>query len=121
MPVPRIQPADLQAALAAPSDASRPVILDARLKYPYAHSTVMIAGAERYTGSAAALPPDRRVVVYDSDPDELVSAAVAAALIRQGYQAAALAGGIAAWLAASGAVVAKDAPKPASTTGSLKP
>ncbi|MGE0393202.1 MAG: rhodanese-like domain-containing protein [Vicinamibacterales bacterium] len=120
MPVPRITPADLQTALTAAAEADRPVVLDARLKYPYAHSTVMIAGAERYSGSVAALPRDRAIVVYDSDPDELVSSAVAAELIRQGYRASALAGGIAAWLAAHGAVTAKDAPKPAAPTGSLK-
>jgi rhodanese-related sulfurtransferase len=120
VPVPRITAADLQTALAAAVEAERPIVLDARLKYPYEHSTVMITGALRYTGGAATLPADRRIVVYDSDPDELASAAVAATLIRQGYRAAALAGGIAAWLAASGAVTVKTAPRPAAPAASLK-
>jgi rhodanese-related sulfurtransferase len=120
VPVPRITPAELLTALAAPADTDRPVVLDARLKYPYEHSTVMIAGALRHTDPSAALPQDRLIVVYDSDPDELASSGVAAALLRRGYRAAALTGGIAAWLAAGGAVTAKDAPRPSAATGSLK-
>ncbi len=119
MPVPRITPADLLTALAA-EDSERPVVVDARLKYPYEHSTVIIAGALRHTDPAPALPRERSIVVYDSDPDELVSSGVAAALIRQGYRASALAGGIAAWLAAGGAVTPKDAPKPSAPASSLK-
>ena len=119
MPVPRITPAELQTALTAEPPAQRPVVVDARLKYPYAHSTVVIAGSIREPGDGV-LPLDRLIVVYDSDPHELVSSHVAAGLIRQGHRAAALAGGIAAWLAAGGAVTPKDAPKPAPPAGPPK-
>jgi len=120
VPVPRITPVELQAALSAPAEADRPVVIDARLKYPFEHSTLTITGALRHGHSAAQLPRERLLVVYDSDPHELVSSAVAAALIRDGYRASALAGGIAAWLAAGGGVTPKDAPKPAAPAGSVK-
>ena len=51
--------------------------------------------------------------MYDSDPNELASSDVAAQLIRQGYQAVALKGGIADWLAANLPTETKDAPKQA--------
>jgi len=120
VPVPRITAAELQTALNAVVETDRPVVIDARLKYPFEHSTLTIAGALRHGHEGAALPRDRQIVVYDSDPHELASSAVAAALIRDGYRAVALAGGIAAWLAASGAVTPKDAPKPAAPAGSVK-
>jgi len=77
-----------------------PVLVDARLKYPYEHSTVRLPGAIRYTddGPLPALSRDRDIVVYDSDPNELASSSVAAALIRKGYRASALAGGIGPWI-----------------------
>jgi rhodanese-related sulfurtransferase len=110
--VPRIAKEDLKQQL---EGANPPVVVDARLKYPYEHSTVKIAGAVRYGGdpSALSLPRERPIVVYDSDPDELASSAVVAALIRQGYQAAALKGGIVDWLAANLPTETKDAPKQA--------
>ena len=97
-------------------DAGTPVVLvDARLKYPYEHSTVKLPGAVRVMvgTSAPSLPRDREIVVYDSDPNELASSEVAAALIRQGYRAAALKGGISDWIAASLPTEAKEAPKQA--------
>ena len=48
-----------------------------------------------------SLPRDREIVVYDSDPNELASSHVAAELIRLGYRAVALKGGINDWLAAN--------------------
>ena len=86
MPVPRISKEDLKQRL---DSGAPPVIIDARLKYPYEHSTVKLPGALRMTADAPspALPRDRDVVVYDSDPNELASSHVAAALIRQGYRA----------------------------------
>jgi len=80
-----------------------PVVVDARLKYPYEHSTVKLPGAIRYAEGSprAELPRDRDVVVYDSDPNELASSRAAAELIRLGYRAVALKGGIVDWLAAN--------------------
>jgi len=91
------------------------VLIDARLKYPYEHSTVRLPGAIRYVGdeSLSSLPRDREIVVYDSDPNELASSHVAAVLIRQGYRAVTLKGGIADWLAANLPTETKDAPKQA--------
>ena len=112
MPVPRISREELKQQL---DSGSSPVIVDARLKYPYEHSTVRLPGAVRYTGDPAslALPRDRDIVVYDSDPNELASSHVAAHLIQQGYRAAALKGGISDWLAANLPTETKDAPKQA--------
>ena len=112
MPVPRITKEDLKQRL---DSGAPPVLVDARLKYPYEHSTVKLPGAIRVTGDspAPAIPRDREVVVYDSDPNELASSHVAAELIRQGYRAVALKGGIADWLAANLPTETKEAPKQA--------
>lgn len=100
MPIPRISREDLKARLDA---GNPPVIVDARLKYPYEHSTLQLPGAVRlqpgstdFSGFAAG----RDVVVYDSDPDEIVSAPVVAALVDRGRTAMALAGGLSEWIAA---------------------
>lgn len=112
MPVPRISKEDLKQRL---DSGASPVLLDARLKYPYEHSTVRLPGAIRYVneGPAPSLPRDREIVVYDSDPNELASSHVAAELIRQGYRAVALKGGIAEWLAANLPTETKEAPRQA--------
>jgi rhodanese-related sulfurtransferase len=118
--IPRISREDLKQKL---DGSGSPVIVDARLKYPYEHSTVRLPGAVRYPGDAAAqsLPRDREIVVYDSDPNELASSHVVAVLIRQGYRAVALKGGIADWLAANLPTETKDAPKQAAPEpGALK-
>lgn len=107
MPVPRISKEDLKQRL---DSSAPPVIIDARLKYPYEHSTVLLPGAIRYTSGAASLLRDREIVVYDSDPNELSSSNVAAELIRLGYRAVALQGGINDWLAASLPTETKSAP-----------
>ena len=104
MPVPRVTKEDLKQRLEAADAASRPVIVDARLKYPYEHSTVRLPGALRMAPEAidpARLVRDRDIVVYDSDPDEVVSVRVVADLIGQGFRAAALEGGISGWMAAN--------------------
>jgi len=95
--------------------SSAPVLVDARLKYPYEHSTVRLPGAIRYAGDGPlpSIPRDKSVVVYDSDPNELASSRVAADLIRQGYRAAALKGGIVEWLEAKLPTEVKEAPKQA--------
>jgi rhodanese-related sulfurtransferase len=110
--VPRISKEDLKQRLDA---GESPVLIDARLKYPYEHSTVRLPGAVRFTGDSPtpALPRDREIVVYDSDPNELASSSVAAMLIREGYKATALKGGIVDWLAANLPTETKDAPKQA--------
>lgn len=111
MAVPRISKEELKQRL---ESGSAPVVVDARLKYPYEHSTVRLPGALRLTGTAQPpLSKDRDVVVYDSDPNELASTRVAAALIRQGYRVTALKGGIVEWLAANLPTEVKDAPKQA--------
>jgi rhodanese-related sulfurtransferase len=110
--VPRISKEDLKQQL--DGDAA-PTLVDARLKYPYEHSTVKLPGAVRFMGEGPAptLPRDRTIVVYDSDPNELASSHVAAGLIRQGYRASALKGGIVDWLAANLPTETKEAPKQA--------
>ena len=112
MAVPRITKEELKQRL---DSNAVPVLVDARLKYPYEHSTVRLPGAVRFLGDgpAPALPRDREVVVYDSDPNELASSRVAARLIRQGFRAVALKGGIVDWLAANLPTETKDAPKQA--------
>jgi rhodanese-related sulfurtransferase len=120
VPVPRISKEDLKQRLDAPGG---PVLVDARLKYPYEHSTVRLPGAVRYAGDSASLslPRDHDIVVYDSDPNELASSRVAAELIRLGYRATALKGGISEWLAANLPTETKDAPKQATPEpGALK-
>jgi rhodanese-related sulfurtransferase len=107
VPVPRISKEELKQRL---DSASPPIIIDARLKYPYEHSTVRLPGAIRYGEGTPELAREREVVVYDSDPSELASSHVAALLTRQGYRAAALKGGISEWLAASYPTETKSAP-----------
>jgi rhodanese-related sulfurtransferase len=120
VPVPRVSREDLKLRL---ESAAPPIVVDARLKYPYEHSTVKLPGAIRVAPNEAtpSLPRDREIVVYDSDPNELASSHVAAQLIRQGYKAAALKGGIVEWLAANLPTEAKEAPKQAPpAAGALK-
>jgi len=120
MAVPRITKEDLKQQL---DGGASPVLVDARLKYTYEHSTVRLPGAIRYIagGPAPAIPRDRAVVVYDSDPNELSSSGIAAELIRQGYRAAALKGGIVEWLEAKLPTETKEAPQMAPPApGALK-
>jgi rhodanese-related sulfurtransferase len=109
---PRITKEDLKQRLESPTP---PVLVDARLKYPYEHSTVRLPGAVRYAGGGPLpqVPRDREIVVYDSDPNELASSRVAAEFLRQGFRAVALKGGIVDWLAANLPTETKDAPKQA--------
>jgi rhodanese-related sulfurtransferase len=118
--VPRISKEDLKQRL---DDGKPPVLIDARLKYPYEHSTVRLPGAIRFNGDGPtpSLPQGRDIVVYDSDPNEFASSHVAAILIRQGFRAAALKGGIAEWMTANLPTETKDAPKQATPEpGALK-
>lgn len=120
MSVPRITKEDLKQRLESGAPL---VVIDARLKYPYEHSTVKLPGALRYGAGAPApsFPRDRDIVIYDSDPNELASSEVAAALIRQGYKAVTLKGGISDWLAANLPTETKEAPRQAPPApGALK-
>lgn len=112
MPVPRISKEDLKQKI---DGGAAPVLVDARLKYPYEHSTVRLPGAIRYSGEGPlpSLPRDKDIVVYDSDPNELASSHVAALLMRQGYRASSLKGGIVEWLSANLPTEVKEAPKQA--------
>lgn len=122
MAVPRITKEDLKQRLDA--GTSVPVIVDVRLKYPYEHSTVKLPNAIRLHPKQfdpASLPRDREIVLYDSDPDEIVSAPLAAELIRRGYRASALKGGINDWVTAKLPTDTKEAPQAAAPApGSLK-
>jgi rhodanese-related sulfurtransferase len=124
MPVPRISKEELKQRLES-STPDRPIILDVRLKYPYEHSTATLPGAIRMLPGAldvSRLPRDREIVVYDSDPEELVSARVASELIRQGFRVMALTGGIAEWVTAKFPIDRKPAPQAAAppAPGTLK-
>jgi rhodanese-related sulfurtransferase len=112
VPVLRISKEELKQRL---ESGAAPVVVDARLKYPYEHSTVRLPGAVRFTDESGTLvlPRDRDIVVYDSDPNELASSRVAADLIRQGYRAVALKGGISEWIAANLPTETKEAPRQA--------
>jgi rhodanese-related sulfurtransferase len=122
--VPRISKEELKQRLEAADPESRPTILDARLKYPYEHSTIKLPGAMRIPLDGleqASLPRDKDVVAYDSDPNELASTRFAAALIRLGFRASALKGGIPEWMAANFPTETKEAPRQAPPEpGSLK-
>lgn len=122
MSAPRISKEDLKQRLdGAPGQL--PVIIDVRLKYPFEHSTITLPGAVRMMPDAldpSALPRDRDLILYDSDPDDLVSERAAAALLRQGFRAFVLAGGIADWANAKLPTDSKPAPQPAAAPGSLK-
>ncbi|PYR89283.1 MAG: hypothetical protein DMF84_25125 [Acidobacteria bacterium] len=102
---------------------SAPLIVDVRLKYPFEHSTVMLPGAIRMAPNAldsSRLPLDRDILLYDSDPEELVSSNVARELQKTGHRVAVLAGGIAEWIGAKYPTDSKPAPQPAAIGGSLK-
>ena len=67
-----------------------PVLVDARLKYPYEHSTVKLPGSLRVTAGSPlpSLPKDREVVVYDSDPNEIASSSSSTPRATRGCGAA---------------------------------
>jgi rhodanese-related sulfurtransferase len=110
MPVPRISKEELKQRFDS-GEATALQILDVRLKYPYEHSTVRLPGSIRMSADAidvSRLARDKEVVAYDSDQDEVTSAHVASELIRQGYRARALKGGIAEWVGANFPVESKE-------------
>ena len=117
MSVQRISKEDLKQRLDASID-ERPIVADVRLKYPYEHSTVTLPGALRLNPDAidpSKLPRDRDIVLYDSDPGELVAERVGDDLRRKGYRVAVLQGGLADWITAKLPTDTKSAPQPAAT------
>jgi rhodanese-related sulfurtransferase len=111
--VPRISREELKRRLDDRNSAP-PLLIDVRLKYPYEHSTITLPGAIRMAPGAhdeATLPHDRDLVLYDSDPDELVAERVAATLMTRGLRALVLQGGISAWAAAKFPTDTKRAPQ----------
>ncbi len=118
MAVPRISREELKARLDSPDSSSHPLIVDVRLKYPYEHSTVTLPGAQRVAPDAiatASLPRDRDIVLFDSDPANMVSAEAGAVLLRRGLRAFVLGGGIAEWVNAKLPVDTKSAPQPSAS------
>ena len=113
MPVPRITKEDLKQRL---DSGTPPVLVDARLKYPYEHSTVKLPGAIRFDGSRGRAARFRAIARSSSTTRIRTSSPAPTSqreLIRQGYRAAALKGGIADWLAANLPTETKEAPKQA--------
>lgn len=112
MIVPRIASAELKRRM--DDAATAPLVVDVRLKYPYEHSTITLPGALR-TGPGSVdrsrLPADREVVLYDSDPAEIVAEQAAADLIAAGYRVSVLEGGIAQWAASRFPTRTKPAPQ----------
>ena len=111
MAIPRITSAELQRRM--DTDAP-PVVIDVRLKYPYEHSTITLPGALR-TGPGlvdrSLLDPDRDIVLYDSDPEEIVAERAAVDLVASGLRVFVLEGGIAQWAAAKLPTRTKPAPR----------
>ncbi len=111
--VPRISREELKRRLDDGGGAP-PLVIDVRLKYPYEHSTITLPGAMRMgpdSPDEANLPLDRELILYDSDPDEIVAERAAARLIARGYGASVLQGGIGAWAAAKFSTDRKAAPQ----------
>ncbi len=122
MAVPRMSKDELKQRLDA-AGPSAPLIVDVRLKYPFEHSSVTLPGAIRMAPSQldlSGLPLARDIVLYDSDPEELVSTNIARELEKLGYRVSVLAGGIAEWVTAKYPTDSKPAPQPAAIGGSLK-
>lgn len=116
MAVQRIAKEELKQKIEAADESARPVLVDARLKYPFEHSTVKLPGAVRFAPSGdqpPALPKNRDLVVYDSDPDEITAVNVAAGLLKAGHRVSVLKGGLAEWAAANLPTEPKEAIRPA--------
>jgi rhodanese-related sulfurtransferase len=116
MAVQRIAKEELKQEIEAADESARPVLLDARLKYPFEHSTVQLPGALRFApsgGQPPVLPKNRNLVVYDSDPGEVTAVSVAAILIKAGHRVRVLKGGLAEWTGANLPTESKAAIRPA--------
>jgi len=107
----RISAEELQAALAG-DERHRPVLLDVCLPKDLSRRTDMVAGASMHAPSALprwveSLPRDRPIAVYCICGFQ-VSGKTVTELRQRGYNARAVAGGIAAWHAIGGATVPMD-------------
>ena len=107
----RISAEELQAALAG-DERHRPVLLDVCLPKDLSRRTDMVAGASMHAPSALprwveSLPRDRPIAVYCICGFQ-VSGKTVTELRQRGYNARAVAGGIAAWYAIGGATVPMD-------------
>lgn len=123
MAVPRITKEDLKQRIDGAAGEA-PVLVDVRLKYPYEHSTVTLPGAIRLNPDSldpSALPRDCDLVLYDSDPAELVAERVGDGLLRRGYRVFALQGGLGEWVTAKLPTDTKLAPQPAATAAAAAP
>jgi hypothetical protein len=104
MVVSRISKEELQQRLDSPDGARRPTIVDARLRYPYEHSSVTLPGAIRVTPDAVvttAIAKGLDVVVYDSDPNEITASRVASTMTTAGFHVQVLTGGLPEWIGAN--------------------
>ena len=102
MAISRLSAADLKARLEAGDTIT---IVDARLRYPYEHSSFVVPNAVRVAPASAdvnTVPTTHDVVVFDSDPDEVTALDVAARLAARGARVSVLTGGLNAWIAAGG-------------------
>jgi len=111
MAVSRITKEDLKQRLDGDQSA-RPALADVRLKYAWDHSTLKLPGAVRLdpkNPQAAGLTKDRDLVLYDSDPNEITSVRMAAALGAAGHRVHVLAGGLPEWVSANLPTETKDA------------
>ena len=111
MAVARLTKEDLKQRLDG-DEAGRPVLVDARRKYAWDHSTLKLPGAVRLDPKmpdASALPKGRDIVVYCSDPDEVTSVDVAVGLIGSGFRAHVLTGGLPGWVDANLPAETKEA------------
>ncbi len=111
MAIPRISPADLKARVEAGDTIT---VVDARLRYAYEHSSLLIPQALRVSpismaADVGAVPTAHDIVVYDSDPDEVTALDVAARLGARGARVSVLTGGLNGWIAAGGATATKPA------------
>jgi rhodanese-related sulfurtransferase len=123
MAVPRITKEDLKQRIDGAAGET-PVLVDVRLKYPYEHSTVTLPVAIRLNPDSfdpSSLPRDRDIVLYDSDPAELVAERLGDGLLRRGYRVFALQGGVGEWVTAKLPTDTKMAPQPAATAAAAAP
>jgi rhodanese-related sulfurtransferase len=112
MIVPRITSAELKRRM--DDAATAPLVVDVRLKYPYEHSTITLPDALRTgpgTVDRSVLAAARDIVLYDSDPAEIVAEQAAVDLIASGYRVSVLEGGIAQWAASRFPTRTKPAPQ----------
>jgi rhodanese-related sulfurtransferase len=111
MAVSRITKEDLKQRLDG-NESGRPALADVRLKYAWDHSTLKLPDAIRLDPKSPgeqALPKDRDLVLYDSDPNEITSVRVAAGLASSGYRVHVLKGGLPEWISANLPTETKEA------------